>query len=89
MEIYLARQPVFDRDMVAIAYELLFRSGNVAHAIIDDPNAASMKVLANAFSEIGLDTITSGKPPLVNITHDILAKGNAGNFVGKHEISGS
>ncbi|MGC1509366.1 EAL and HDOD domain-containing protein [Ketobacter sp.] len=76
MEIYLARQPVFDRDMVAIAYELLFRSGNVAHAIIDDPNAASMKVLANAFSEIGLDTITSGKPALVNITHDILAKGD-------------
>ncbi len=75
MEIYLARQPVFDRDLTAVAYELLFRSGNVTRAIIDDANAASMQVLVNAFSEFGLEKITSGKPALVNITHDILVQG--------------
>ena len=42
MEIYLARQPVFDRNLNAVAYELLFRSGNVGTAIIDDPTRATM-----------------------------------------------
>lgn len=76
MEIYLARQPVFDRNLNAIAYELLFRSGNVSSAIIDDPTKATMQVMVNAFSEIGLEKITNGKPALVNITHDILVRGD-------------
>lgn len=76
MEIYLARQPVFDRNLNAVAYELLFRSGNVGTAIIDDPTKATMQVMVNAFSEIGLEKITNGKPALVNITHDILVRGD-------------
>ena len=76
MEIYLARQPVFDRNLNAVAYELLFRSGNVGTAIIDDPTRATMQVMVNAFSEIGLEKITNGKPALVNITHDILVRGD-------------
>lgn len=84
MDIYLARQPVFDRELSAVAYELLFRTGNVNRAIIDDPNRASMQVLVNAFSEIGLENITAGRPALVNITHDILAKG--GLPKGLHSI---
>ena len=76
MEIFLARQPVFDRQLNAIAYELLFRGGNVQSAVIDDPTRASMQVLVNAFSEIGLEKITSGKPALVNIPHDMLVSGS-------------
>jgi len=76
MEIFLARQPVFDRNLNAVAYELLFRSGNVGTAIIDDPTKATMQVMVNAFSEIGLEKITNGKPALVNITHDILVRGD-------------
>ena len=76
MKIYLARQPVFDRDLNAVAYELLFRNGDVGAAIIDDPTKATMQVMVNAFSEIGLESITNGKPALVNITHDILVRGD-------------
>lgn len=75
MEIFLARQPVFDRKLNAIAYELLFRGGRVQAAVIDDPTKASMQVLVNAFSEIGLEKITSGKPALVNIPHAMLVTG--------------
>lgn len=76
MDIFLARQPVFDRQLNAIAYELLYRGGNVNFAVIDDPSKASMQVLVNAFSEIGLEKITSGKPALVNIPHQILVTGS-------------
>lgn len=76
MEIFLARQPVFDRKLNAIAYELLFRGGQVQSAVIDDPAKASMQVLVNAFSEIGLERITSGKPALVNIPHQMLITGS-------------
>ncbi|RLT96921.1 EAL and HDOD domain-containing protein [Ketobacter sp.] len=76
MKIYLARQPVFDRNLNAVAYELLFRNGNVGAAVIDDPTTATMQVMVNAFSEIGLEQITCGKPALVNITHDILVRGD-------------
>lgn len=76
MEVYLARQPVFDRDLNAVAYELLFRNGNVGSAIIEDPTKATMQVMVNAFSEIGLEKITNGKPALVNITYDILVRGD-------------
>ena len=76
MKIYLARQPVFDRNLNAVGYELLFRNGDVGSAVIDDPTEATMQVMVNAFSEIGLEQITNGKPALVNITHDILVRGD-------------
>lgn len=76
MDIYLARQPIFDRQMRVAGYELLYRSGQVNSAAgMGDPSVASMQVLVNAFSEIGLEKITSGLPALVNITHEIFTRG--------------
>ncbi len=75
MDVYLARQPVFDGNLNAIAYELLFRGGLLESAIFDDPAKASGQVLVNAFSEIGLEKITRGKPALVNIPQQLLVAG--------------
>ncbi|OUR86772.1 hypothetical protein A9Q81_28055 [Gammaproteobacteria bacterium 42_54_T18] len=76
MDVYLARQPVFDRNLNVVAYELLYRGSMVNSAeSMGDANEATMQVLVNAFSEIGLEKITSGHPALVNITQDILTSG--------------
>lgn len=76
MDVFLARQPVFDRNLNVVAYELLYRGSQVNNAeAMSCPNTASMQVLVNAFSEIGLEKITSGNPALVNITQDILVSG--------------
>lgn len=76
MNIFIARQPVFDRNLNVVAYELLYRSGQVNSAQgMLDPNQASKEVLVNAFSEIGLEKITNGLPALVNITQEILVTG--------------
>lgn len=76
MNVFIARQPVFDRNLKVVAYELLYRAGKVNSAAgMLDPNQASKEVLVNAFSEIGLEKITNGRPALVNITQDILTSG--------------
>ncbi|OUS27304.1 hypothetical protein A9Q99_14925 [Gammaproteobacteria bacterium 45_16_T64] len=76
MDVYLARQPVFDRNLNVVAYELLYRGSLVnSAASMGDANEATKQVLVNAFSEIGLEKITSGHPALVNITQDILTSG--------------
>ena len=76
MDVFLARQPVFDRNLNVIAYELLYRGSLVNDASsMGDANEATMQVLVNAFSEIGLEKITSGHPALINITQDILTSG--------------
>lgn len=75
MDVYLARQPVFDKNLNAIAYELLFRSGVMESAVFDDPNKASTQVLVNAFSEIGLEKVTGGKTALINIPQGMLVAG--------------
>ncbi len=76
MNVFIARQPVFDRNLKVVAYELLYRAGKVNSAEgMLDPNQASKEVLVNAFSEIGLEKITNGRPALVNITQDILTSG--------------
>ena len=71
----MARQPVFDKNLNAIAYELLFRGSDADSAVFDDPNKASIQVLVNAFSEIGLEKITGGKVALVNIPQGMLVAG--------------
>ncbi|MCG8672679.1 MAG: HDOD domain-containing protein [Pseudomonadales bacterium] len=77
MNVFIARQPVFDRNLNVVAYELLYRAGQVNSAEgMVDPNQASKEVLVNAFSEIGLEKITNGLPALVNITQDILTSGS-------------
>ena len=56
-EIFVARQPIFDRRMRVAGYELLFRDGRIGHAVVADDVAATATVMLNAFTEIGLERI--------------------------------
>ena len=77
MNVFIARQPIFDRNLNVVAYELLYRASGQANSAAGmiDPNKASKEVLVNAFSVIGLEKITNGLPALVNITKEILVTG--------------
>ena len=87
MNVFIARQPVFDRNLKVVAYELLYRAGQVNSAAgMLDPNKASKEVLVTAFSEIGLEKITNGLPALVNITQEILVTGALPKGLQKHLI---
>lgn len=73
MDVYLARQPIYDRQLQVIAYELLYRSGDTLEAgAIDDPEGASSQVIVNTFMEVGFDQITGGVPAFINVTREFL-----------------
>jgi len=71
---FLARQPVFDRDLKVFGYELLFRAGWENFARIDDSDQAARIMLDNSLIW-GLDRLCEGKRALVNCTRDALVSG--------------
>jgi EAL and modified HD-GYP domain-containing signal transduction protein len=61
-QFFVGRQPLLDRRMTTIGYELLFRSRQEAtDAVFADGDAATASVLLNAVTEIGLDNLV-GEP---------------------------
>jgi EAL and modified HD-GYP domain-containing signal transduction protein len=78
MELYIARQPVFDQAGAIVGYELLHReSDKVNECTETDGEYASSRVITSAFLTMGLDSLTSGKLAFVNFTGDLLKSGVA------------
>jgi len=69
---FVARQPIFDRDLHVRAYELLFRSSSRNAAPRDlDAVAATAEVLSTA-EDAGLDTLVGPHDAFVNISDRFL-----------------
>jgi EAL and modified HD-GYP domain-containing signal transduction protein len=71
-DIYIGRQPIFDRDLNVFAYELLFRSSTHNSAGSFDGDQATSQVIVNAFIEIGLDQIVGGARAFINLTRSFV-----------------
>lgn len=75
-DIYIGRQPIFDRDLKVYAYELLFRSGTLNQAAPTDApfdgDRATSQVIVNAFIEIGLDRIVGNQCAFINLTRSFI-----------------
>lgn len=57
-EVYVGRQPIYDRQLKVVAYELLFRTSSAQDAAeVLDGHLATTQVIVNTFLEIGLDQI--------------------------------
>src|SRR5215211_790730 len=67
----VARQPIFDAGWDVIAYELLYRPLSEDAAPVG-PETMTAGVLANAFSELGLDLLVGDRPAHINVTRDFL-----------------
>lgn len=74
MDVYVARQPIFDCDKELYAYEFLFRDGlsNVFPGI--DGDTATSRLLTNTFFSIGIDRLAGRKKFFVNFTQALLIK---------------
>lgn len=72
MDVFVARQPIFDRDQRAIAYELLFRSATGGPVHADDYEQAALNVLRDIFFVFGLENLTAGKKAFVNLSRRAL-----------------
>ena len=73
-EMFVAREPIFDRRQKVYAYELLFRSGLDNVFKHPDPDEATSKVIANSLLLFGIDVITGGKRGFINVTRNVLLK---------------
>ena len=75
MKVFLARQPIFDRQQKVYAYELLYRSGFKNNFYDDsDGDHATSTVLTHSFLSIGIDTLTRGKMAFVNFSRNLLVQ---------------
>ncbi len=67
-DIFIGRQPIYDRKQGVYAYELLFRSAQRNVADFVDGDRATSDVIVNTFMEIGLDNIVGDKLAFINLT---------------------
>ncbi len=73
----VARQPIYDAGMAVSAYELLYRESDSAlKALITDSRRATLRVIATAALEIGLDRLAGGLPVHINFPRELLAGGD-------------
>jgi c-di-GMP phosphodiesterase len=73
VDLFVARQPIFDASRKLAGYELLYRGGAGARgADPTDPNRMSSDVIVQNFLEAGLDRLTGGVRGFVNFTREML-----------------
>ncbi|MGE7665873.1 EAL and HDOD domain-containing protein [Ureibacillus composti] len=73
MEVFIGRQPIFNKHEELFAYELLYRNGFAKNAYLhNDSDAATVDVLINSFLSIGMEEVTKGLPGFINFTENLL-----------------
>jgi len=77
MIIYVARQPIFDRQLKVYGYELLYRSDMNNQCPGNDTEQRTAAVTVDSFMSIGIDAITRGKRAFVNFSKPLLNQGAA------------
>jgi c-di-GMP-related signal transduction protein len=76
MEVFVARQAIFDRKRELYAYELLYRSSGARNEFDGtDAAIATRQVIASSLLSIGLDNMLGGKKAFLNFDHRLLSDG--------------
>lgn len=68
----LARQPIFNRSMQVVAYELLCRSGSGNLATFSNGDSASSQVLLHTFTDLSLEKVVGKLKAYINFTRTLL-----------------
>jgi c-di-GMP phosphodiesterase len=72
-DLFVGRQPIFDRNLEVVAYELLYRSVQSGQANVTDGDQATTQVILNSFSQLGLESLVgSQKKAFINTTRNFL-----------------
>jgi EAL and modified HD-GYP domain-containing signal transduction protein len=75
MDVFVARQPIFNRHRRIFAYELLFRTG-MANAFPGvDGCMATSSLLSSSFFTVGINQITGNHRAFINFTEKMLLRG--------------
>lgn len=66
-EIFIGRQPIYDRDLVVYAYELLYRASTGDAANVVDDDRATSHVIMNTLTEFGLEKLVGDNLAFINL----------------------
>ncbi|MFZ5353036.1 MAG: EAL and HDOD domain-containing protein [Bacillota bacterium] len=76
MDVFVARQPIFNKNQEVVAYELLYRSGTSnSFRAGTDGDMATSDVMTNGLVLIGVDKLVDNKRAFVNFTEKLLLEG--------------
>lgn len=71
-EVFVARQPILNRERNVIAYELLFRDDGSGEARVSDGARATAQVIARVFGRLGVHSVMGGCAAFVNLDAETL-----------------
>ncbi len=72
MDIYVARQPIFDRESRVYGYELLYRQDNQNSFPGLDDDQATAELIYNSFMVMGLNDLTDGTLAFINFSKELI-----------------
>ncbi|MEA4899530.1 EAL and HDOD domain-containing protein [Bacillota bacterium Meth-B3] len=72
MDIYVARQPIFDRYMKVYGYELLYRRDRMNSFSGMDDDVATAELIYNSFLVMGLNDLTDGALAFINFSKGLI-----------------
>lgn len=75
MDAFVARQPILDINMKVAFYELLFRNNEYGGYDSNNGDKATLDVMANSFTLIGINRLTNGKKAFINFTEKLILEG--------------
>ncbi|VAW62939.1 Predicted signal transduction protein [hydrothermal vent metagenome] len=70
--LFIARQPIYDRNKSVMGYELLYRNNRINKATISDPDKASCDTILNSFMHIGIDNIVGSALAFINLPREFI-----------------
>ena len=72
-DVYIGRQPILSNDQKLFSYELLFRhNATTGSAQVPSDEAATSRLLVNAFSQFGIEQVVGEKRAFVNVSGGML-----------------
>ena len=73
MEVFVARQAIFDRQLKVYGYELLYRACLESTVADAADSMASLQVITNSFLSMGIEKVLAGKRAFVNFPQELLS----------------
>lgn len=71
-DVFIGRQPIFDKDLNLFAYELLYRDSHENRAVVTNQNQSTSEVIINLVTNFGFDVVTGGHTAFINLSKDFL-----------------
>ena len=71
-QLFVARQPIYDREKAVMGYELLYRNNEINEARFSDENKASCETILNSFIHIGIDNIVGSALAFINLPREFV-----------------